>query len=142
MTDQPLRILVYSHRAEMREAVTNAIGRRPAPDIGKVQYVEASGAAEVLTEVDSGGVDLAVLDGEAQPTGGMGLARQLKDELDPCPPVVVVVRREDDRWLATWSRAEAVLVHPLDPITAAQCVAGVLRNHHGSSNHHGDVRVG
>lgn len=136
MTDQPLRILVYSHRPERRDAVTNAIGRRPAPDIGRVQYVETGGVAEVLTEVDSGGIDLLVLDGEAQPTGGMGLAHQLKDELDPCPPVVVVVRREDDRWLATWSRAEAILVQPLDPITAAQSVAGVLRNHRG------DVRVG
>jgi|SRR5699024_2089415 len=132
MTDQPLRILVYSHRPEMREAVTNAIGRRPASDVGKVSYVETSGVGEVLMELDSGSVDLAVLDGEAQPTGGMGLARQLKDELDECPPLVVAVRRADDRWLATWSRAEAVLVQPLDPITAAQSVAELLRSRRGS----------
>lgn len=132
MTDQPLRILVYSHRPEMRDAVTNAIGFRPAPDIGKVSYVEMGTVAEVLTEIDAGGIDLAVLDGEAQPIGGMGLARQLKDELDPCPPIVVTIRRQDDRWLATWSRAEAVLAQPLDPITAAQSVAEVLRSHRGS----------
>jgi len=132
MTDQPLRILVYSHRPEMRDAVTNAIGRRPAPDVGKVSYVATSGVGEVLMELDSGGVDLAVLDGEAQPTGGMGLARQLKDELDECPPLIVAIRRADDRWLATWSRAEAVLVQPLDPITAGRSVAELLRNRHGS----------
>lgn len=131
MTEQPLRILVFSHRPEVRDSVTNAIGRRPAPDIGSVQYVEADGVSEVLTEMDSGEIDLAILDGEAQPTGGMGLARQLKNEIDDCPPIVVTVRRQDDRWLATWSRAEAVLVHPLDPITAAQAVAEVLRSHRG-----------
>ena len=55
------------------------------------------------------------------------LSRQLKNEIDDCPPIIVAVRRRDDRWLATWSQADAVLVHPLDPLTAAETVADVLR---------------
>lgn len=124
---EPLTVLVYSHRPEVREAITNAVGRRPAPDLGRVTFLEAGGIAEVLAAVDAGSVDLAILDGEAQPTGGMGVSRQLKNEIDDCPPIVVTVRRRDDRWLATWSQADAVLVHPLDPITAAETVADVLR---------------
>ena len=104
-----------------------AVGRRPAPDLGRVRFVEAGGVAEVLAAVDAGGIDLAILDGEAQPTGGMGVSRQLKNEIDDCPPIIVTVRRRDDRWLATWSQADAVLVHPLDPLTAAETVADVLR---------------
>jgi CheY-like chemotaxis protein len=127
MTEQPMRILVFSHRPEVRESIINAIGRRPAADVGRVEYVEAAGVAEVLTEMDEGNVDLAILDGESQPTGGIGLTRQLKNEITDCPPIVVTVRRKDDRWLATWSRADAVLVHPLDPLTAAETVAEVLR---------------
>ncbi|WP_116051066.1 response regulator transcription factor [Amycolatopsis palatopharyngis] len=127
MTEQPMRILVFSHRPEVRESIINAIGRRPATDIGKVDYVEAAGIADVLTEMDAGEIDLAILDGEAQPTGGIGLTRQLKNEITDCPPIVVTARRKDDRWLATWSRADAVLVHPLDPLTAAETVADVLR---------------
>ncbi|NIJ13469.1 DNA-binding response OmpR family regulator [Saccharomonospora amisosensis] len=127
MTEQPMRILVFSHRPEVRDAIINAVGRRPATDLGKVTYVEASGVADVITEMDSGNVDLAILDGEAQPTGGIGLSRQLKNELDDCPPIVIAVRRKDDRWLATWSQADAVLVHPLDPLSAAETVADVLR---------------
>jgi DNA-binding response OmpR family regulator len=72
-------------------------------------------------------VELAILDGEAQPTGGMGLSRQLKNEIAQCPPVIIAVRRRDDRWLAVWSQADAVIVHPLDPLTAAETVAEVLR---------------
>jgi DNA-binding response OmpR family regulator len=83
----------------------------------------------VLFVVDNDRVDLAILDGEAQPTGGMGISRQLKNELADCPPIVVAVRRKDDRWLATWSQADAVIVHPLDPLTAAETVAEVLRAH-------------
>jgi DNA-binding response OmpR family regulator len=124
-------VLVFSHRPEVREAITMAVGRRPAPDLPRVRFVEAGGVADVLAAMDAGGVDLAILDGEAQPTGGMGLSRQLKDEITDCPPIIVAVRRRDDRWLATWSQADAVLVHPLDPLTAAETVADVLRRTRG-----------
>ncbi len=137
MGEQAMRILVFSHKAEVREAIINAVGRRPAADLGRVEYTEASGISEVLVEMDAGNVDLAILDGEAQPTGGIGLTRQLKTEIGvgagragedtACPPIIVSVRRKDDRWLATWSQADAVLVHPLDPLTAAETVAEVLR---------------
>jgi DNA-binding response OmpR family regulator len=127
MSSQPLKILVYSHRAPVREAIINAVGRRPAADIGRLNYVEATTVAEVLMAMDSGEIDLAILDGEAQPTGGIGLCRQLKHEILDCCPIVIAVRRKDDRWLATWSQADAVLVYPLDPLAAAETVADVLR---------------
>lgn len=127
MSAQPLKILVYSHRPEIREAIVTAVGRRPAADLGRVDYVEASGVAEVLMAMDSGQIDLAILDGEAQPTGGIGLCRQLKNEIDECPPIVISVRRKDDRWLATWSQADSVIIYPLDPLAAAETVADVLR---------------
>ncbi|MDA3626831.1 hypothetical protein [Saccharopolyspora oryzae] len=127
MSAPTTNVLVFSHRPEVREAIITAIGRRPAPDLGRLNYVEAGTVADVLSEVDAGNADLVILDGEAQPTGGMGVSRQLKNEIDNCPPVVVAVRRKDDRWLATWSQADAVLVHPLDPLAAAETVAEVLR---------------
>jgi DNA-binding response OmpR family regulator len=123
----PRTVLVFSHRPQVRESIVTAVGRRPAPDIGRVRFMEADTVAEVLAAMDSGQVDLAILDGEAQPTGGMGLSRQLKNEIADCPPIVVAVQRRDDRWLATWSQADAVLVHPLDPLVAAETVAEVLR---------------
>ncbi len=124
----PLKILVFSHRPEVRERIVTAVGRRPAADIGRVVYHESATISDVLMEMDGGTVDLAILDGESQPTGGIGLCRQLKNEIDECPPIVIAIRRKDDRWLATWSQADAVIVHPLDPLTAAETVADVLRN--------------
>lgn len=120
-------MLVLSHRPEVRESIINAVGRRPAADVPLVRFVEASGIDDVLPLVDAGEVDLLILDGEAQPTGGMGISRQLKNEITDCPPIVVAVQRRDDRWLATWSQADALLVHPLDPLIAAETVADVLR---------------
>lgn len=129
MSTPTTTVLVFSHRADVRESIMNAVGRRPAPDLGQVRYIEAESVADVLSEADAGSADLLILDGEAQPTGGMGVSRQLKNELSQCPPIVVTVRRKDDRWLATWSQADAVLVHPLDPLSAAEVVAEVLRSH-------------
>ena len=122
-------VLVFSHRPEVREAITMAVGRRPAPDLPRVRYIEAGGVAEVLAAVDAGGVDLAILDGEAQPTGGMGLSRQLKNEITDCPPIIVILLREVDRWLAAWSQADEVILRPIDPVVVAATVAKTLRAH-------------
>jgi hypothetical protein len=68
-----------------------------------------------------------VLDGEAQPAGGMGVSRQAKDEIYNCPPALLVIGRADDRWLATWSRADAVVSHPIDPVALARELAALMR---------------
>lgn len=120
-------VLVYSHRAEIREEIVRAVGRRPAPDVGRVDFLECGGVAEVLLAIDAGGADVVVLDGESQPTGGIGISRQIHQEAAVVPPIVLVVRRAADRWLATWSQADEVLVHPLDPVTTADAVASLLR---------------
>ena len=78
--------------------------------------------------MDAGGIDLAILDGEAVPAGGMGIAKQLKDEIYRCPPLLVLTGRPQDAWLATWSRADAAVPHPIDPIQLAEAVAGLLRS--------------
>jgi DNA-binding response OmpR family regulator len=82
----------------------------------------------VIQQMDAGGIALAILDGEAVPAGGMGIAKQLKDEIYQCPPVLVLIGRPQDAWLATWSRAESVVTHPIDPVQLAESVIGLLRS--------------
>jgi len=121
-------VLVYSNSADVRAVVRTAVGRRPAPDTGRIDWVECASHAEVVAQLDEGGLDVVILDGEAQPTGGMGLARQFKYEIDDCPPIVVLIARRQDGWLASWSLADAVINTPLDPIEAAAVVAEQLRH--------------
>jgi DNA-binding response OmpR family regulator len=120
-------VVVYSDDAAVRDQVRTALGRRPAGDLGRVEYVEADTGDQVVARVDAGGVDLVVLDGEAWPTGGMGLAKQMKDELRDCPPTLVLVARKVDAWLATWSQADGVVAHPLDPVEITGVAADLLR---------------
>jgi DNA-binding response OmpR family regulator len=119
-------VLVYSDDATTRSAVLTALGTRPHPDLPELEYVECATEPVVIATMDAGGVDLAILDGEAVPAGGMGICRQLKDEIYRCPPILVLTGRVDDGWLATWSRADAALTHPLDPIALAETVARLL----------------
>jgi DNA-binding NarL/FixJ family response regulator len=122
-----LRILVYSNNAQTREAVMLALGKQLHPDLPELSYVEVATAPTVIQRIDAGGIDLAILDGEATPVGGMGIAKQLKDEVSPCPPIVVLTGRPDDAWLASWSRAEAAVPHPVDPIRLSRTVLELLR---------------
>ncbi|MEP6599143.1 MAG: hypothetical protein ABJB98_06800 [Actinomycetota bacterium] len=120
-------VVVYSNRPELRAQLRSAVGQRPAPDAPRIEWLECSTSAEVIAEIDAGDVDVVIVDGEAQPTGGMGLARQFKYEIDDCPPIVVVIARKQDGWLASWSLADAVISRPLDPVEAAAVVAEQLR---------------
>lgn len=127
-TQQPVKILVYSDDVRTREQVILALGKRPHPDLPVCEYVEVATEPVVLQHMDAGGIDLAILDGESAPAGGMGIAKQLKDEIYQCPPVLVLTGRPQDAWLATWSRAEAAVPHPLDPFKLAETVIALLRD--------------
>lgn len=122
-----LRILVYSDNVQTRERMMRALGKRLHPDLPDLTYVEVATGPMVIRQMDRGGIDLAILDGEATPTGGMGIAKQLKDELASCPPILVLTGRPDDTWLASWSRAEAAVPHPVDPIVLGRTVLSLLR---------------
>ncbi len=119
-------VLVYSDDSATRSAVLQALGQRPHRDLPALDYVECATEPAVIEAMDAGGVDLAILDGEAVPAGGMGICRQLKDEIYRCPPILVLIGRVDDGWLATWSRAEAALPHPVDPLELARHVTRLL----------------
>jgi hypothetical protein len=80
-TAEPLQVLVCSDDSHTRNQVILALGKRPHPDLPSLEYVEVATEPVVIQQMDSGEIDLAILDGEAVPAGGMGVAKQLKDEI-------------------------------------------------------------
>jgi DNA-binding response OmpR family regulator len=122
-----MKVVVYSHDADTRAKVRLAIGRRPAPDVPEAEITEVATEPMLWRLLDARSVDVMVLDGESQPAGGMGVCRQAKDEIHDCPPALLIIGRADDGWLATWSRADAVTSHPIDPVALARELAGLMR---------------
>jgi DNA-binding response OmpR family regulator len=121
-----VQVLVYSDNRLVRQAVRLALGEHLPGLDRRVLLIEAATQAAALKQLDAGDVDLAIFDAEAAPAGGMGLARQIKDELDDPPPVILLVARQADAWLATWSGAEAILPHPVDPLELPKAAAALL----------------
>ena len=122
-----MKVVVYSHDADVRAGVRLAIGRRPATDVPEAEIIEVATEPALFRLLDAGGADIMILDGEAQPAGGMGVCRQAKDEIHNCPPVLLIIGRRDDGWLATWSGADAVTSHPIEPHALAGELAGLMR---------------
>ena len=122
-----LSVLLYSDDIATRDAVRIAVGRRPARDVEVTSWLECATAAAVIAAVETGEFDVLVLDGEATPVGGLGLCRQMKNEIFRCPPVLVLTGRPQDGWLAAWSQADLAVPHPLDPIAVASAVADLGR---------------
>nr|WP_026922969.1 hypothetical protein [Glycomyces arizonensis] len=142
-------VLLYSHRPAVIEQMRSAIGDEPVEGV-RIEYAVAGDYDDAVGLIDRYEIDLVLLDGEAQPAGGLGIARQLRDEFGPRPSphpptsqatsspkpeeaklpqvplLAVVVARAADRWLAAWSRADAVLSHPLNPVTTGQTVVDLL----------------
>lgn len=122
-----MTLLLYSDDPRTREQVKLAVGRRPAAGLPLVTWLECATEPAVIKALDEGGIGVAILDGEAAPAGGLGIARQAKDEIYRCPPILVLTGRREDNWLAAWSRAEAAVPHPLDPFVLAEAVADLMR---------------
>src|SRR3954451_1318811 len=121
-------VLLYSDDYTTRDAVRAAVGRRPAKDVEVVRWHECATADAVISSVDHERFDILVLDGEAAKVGGLGLARQLKNEIFDCPPIVVLTGRPQDNWLAAWSQADLAVPHPLDPIALTSAIATLARS--------------
>lgn len=127
MRARVIRVLLYSDDVTTRDAVRLAVGRRPARDVEVGEWLECATAPAVLEAVEADRYDVLVLDGEAAKVGGLGLCRQLKNEIYDCPPVLVLIGRPQDGWLAAWSQADLVVQHPLDPFAVANAVASLGR---------------
>ncbi len=125
--ERSLTVLVYSSEAPVRAAVRQALGRRPAADLPKIEYVECATEPALIRRLEQGGIDLCVLDGEARPSGGMGITRRMRNEIYEAPPVLLLIGRPQDAWLATWSQAEGVVPSPIDPVVLAETAATLLR---------------
>lgn len=133
MAESKKQIIVYSDDSSVRSSIVSALGARVAKDLPGHEIHEFATGPALRAYVDSKNVagkfraDLFILDGEAAQEGGLGMARQLKDEVFNCPPILVITGRKEDKWLAAWSLAEASVVHPIDPFTLAKTAAELLR---------------
>lgn len=124
-----ITILVYSDDKQVREDVIRTLGTRPATDLPRLDFLEVATEPAVYHHLNKKNHDIAlvILDAEAAPAGGMGIARQMKDEIHNAPPSLLLLARPVDMWLATWSRADAAVTQPVEPTALVDTVVALLR---------------
>ncbi|MDR1152990.1 MAG: hypothetical protein LBK72_11085 [Bifidobacteriaceae bacterium] len=121
------RVLLFSDNATTRRAVRDAVGTVVGAGGVTIAWTEvATGTAAVAEAVDDGGFDLLILDAEAGKLGGMGVARFVGDEVAAPPPILVLIARPQDAWLAAWSGDVETLTYPADPFEVARTVSRML----------------
>lgn len=117
-------ILVASDSPAVRDAVQAALVR---PGFSVVQ---AERGQDVIPYVAMTPPDLVVLDMQIGNMGGVATAIELKNEHsgDRCAdvPVLLLLDREADRFLARRAAATAMLLKPFDPGTLRRTVRDVL----------------
>lgn len=124
--EKPFELLVYSDNRDTRNEVMQAVGRRVAKGLPRINWTEAATWEGAYLKIEENHFDMLILDGEAAKLGGIGLGKMVRDELDPDMPYVILTGRPQDEWLARVARPNAILEHPIDPRTLSAAVAEVL----------------
>ncbi|MDO4791537.1 MAG: hypothetical protein Q3999_03530 [Buchananella hordeovulneris] len=129
--NESVNVLIFSDDVTVRNAIMTSVGRRAGKDLPTLEWTEAATAEGVRLALAEKDYSVLVFDAESPKLGGMGLAKELSQEVDNCPPVLLLVARQQDEWLGQWSGAAAILSEPFDGIELQETVARLLRERLG-----------
>lgn len=125
-----MKVLLVSGSPTFTALVTTAM-----TDGDQVTYTEVRRPERALVVLDEsvaeGGepFEIVIADNDTQPAGGFYLAREMKARMRmgvDLPPVLLVIAREQDHYLARWSEADAWVLKPIDPFDLAEAVEALV----------------
>jgi DNA-binding response OmpR family regulator len=127
-----VKVLLVSPDAEARDLFRIAVGsieRRLGEPVSFQDAVDGEQGARIgLRERP----DAVVADEIASRAGAFGMARDLRGAVDPYRgPIVIVLERKHDAWLARWSGADAWFVRPVDPFELADRLVELIKASRG-----------
>jgi DNA-binding response OmpR family regulator len=129
-----VKVLLVSPDAEARGLLRISVGSIERRLGESVSFQEAQdgeqGARIGLRERP----DAVVADEIASRAGAFSLARDLRGAVEPYRgPIVIVLERKHDAWLARWSGADAWLVRPVDPFELADRLVELIESYRARS---------
>lgn len=129
-----MRILLVSPDPASRDLMRVAVGSIERRLGERLEFLDAKdgeqGARIGLREQP----DAVVADEIASRAGAFALARDLRGAPEPYRgPIVIVLERRHDDWLARWSGADAWFVKPMDPFALADTLVDLISAARGAS---------
>lgn len=126
MSENSVKVLVFSDDVDKRRAVIEGVGTKPGALLPEIEWLEVATAQGVVDAMENGEFALLVIDGEAQKEGGPSVARKLEGLHEDMPPIIMLVARQQDEWIASWAGAAKTVPLPVDPISIQDAVRDVL----------------
>jgi DNA-binding response OmpR family regulator len=124
-----VRVLLVSPDANARDLMRISVGSLERRLSEPVSFLDAPngelGAKVGLRERP----DAVVADEIASRAGAFSMARDLRGAPEPyLGPIVIILERKHDAWLARWSGADAWFVKPVDPFELADRLVELIRS--------------
>jgi CheY-like chemotaxis protein len=121
-----IKILLVADDPAFRDRLRLALERLEATG-EEVTFLEAANGNDAMVLAEAHQPDLVVVEVGVTPYGAFGLTRDLKADPATASPVIVVLERFQDEWLARWSGADALVNRPVDPFALAQVASRLLQ---------------
>lgn len=120
-----MHVLIVTSGAHVTRQVLTALA-----DQDEVTHDEVWTPQRALALLDdpARSYDVVVADNDTAPTGGFFLAREMKARVRmgaDMPPVLLLVAREQDDYLARWSEADAWILKPVDSFDLAEAISAL-----------------
>jgi DNA-binding response OmpR family regulator len=120
-----MRVLVVNQNPKLSLDITSALVGEEEVEVLEIRTPERG-----LALLDSGDTfDLILADNDTSPTGGFALSREVKLRQKmgrTVPPVILLLARDQDKFLAKWSEADAFMIKPVDPFDLNAVVEAVV----------------
>ena len=121
-----MRVLVLVHEAGERMRATTALALQEGLEV--VECSSPKEARRIMRE--DAPFDVLVVDGDIQPQGGFSFLYEVRaqDALAgrATPPALLLIAREQDRFLTDWAGANGLLLKPVDPFEVARRVRALV----------------
>ena len=127
-----IKVLLIASDQRVRERLRLALERLEAAG-EEVEFLEAGDGNDAMVRIEAQRPDLIVVEVGVTPYGAFGITRDVKAFPETACPVIVVLERPQDEWLARWSGADALVSRPVDPFALAQVADRLVKEHRGAA---------
>lgn len=114
-----IKVLLVASDQRVRERLRLALERLEVTG-EEVEFLEVPDGNQALALAEAEHPDLVVVEVGVTPYGAFGLARDVKAAPEASCPVIILLERPQDEWLARWSGADAMVNRPIDPFQLAK----------------------
>jgi DNA-binding response OmpR family regulator len=125
-----IKVLLVASDERVRDRLKLALERLEVNG-EEIDFIEVSDGNAAVAVAEARHPDLVVVEVGVTPYGAFGITRDIKASPQTACPVIIVLERPQDEWLARWSGADALVNRPIDPFALADVARRLIEEHRG-----------